>query len=155
MELKSPAFKDGWRIPRKYATIVAGGDNTSLPLEWSGYPAGTKSFAISVVDIHPIANNWVHWLVINIPANITSLPEGASVKKMPPGSVELINSYGDLGYGGPQPPIGTGDHSYVVTVYALNTEKINLPRNATLSQFNKAIEGKILDSASITGKYGR
>jgi len=102
-----------------------------------------------------VAQNWVHWLVINIPKEVTSLEEGASRKRMPQGSVELRNSFGDVGYGGPQPPRGTGDHSYVVTLYALNVEKLDLKTDTSLSAFKKAIEGKVIASASITGKYGR
>jgi phosphatidylethanolamine-binding protein (PEBP) family uncharacterized protein len=74
---------------------------------------------------------------------------------MPSGSVELKNSFGDIGYGGPQPPKGTGDHPYVFTLYALSVEKLDLGLNTSLPAFKKALEGKILDSAMLTGKYGR
>ena len=69
--------------------------------------------------------------------------------------LELKNSFGDIGYGGPQSPKGTGDHPYVVTIYALNVEKLNLGVNTSLSVFRKAIKGKVIGSASITGKDGR
>jgi Raf kinase inhibitor-like YbhB/YbcL family protein len=155
MEIVSSAFKDGEKIPIQYVMPGAGGKNISVPLSWKNTPSGTKSFALSMVDPHPIAQNWVHWLVINIPANVTFLEEGASRKKLPQGSMELKNSFGDMGYGGPQPPKGTGDHPYVFTLYALNVEKLDLGVNTSLSSFKKAIEGKILGSATITGKYGR
>jgi Raf kinase inhibitor-like YbhB/YbcL family protein len=155
MEILSSAFKDGERIPIQYVMPGAGGNNISIPLAWKNIPAGTKSFCLSIVDPHPVAQNWVHWLVINIPAQVTSMEEGASKKKMPGGSIELKNSWGEIGYGGPQPPKGTGDHPYVVTLYALNMEKVDLGVNTTLSAFKKAIEGKGIGSASITGKYGR
>ncbi len=155
MEITSNVFKDGEKIPIQYVMPGAGGRNISVPLSWKNAPSGTKSFALSMVDPHPVAQNWVHWLVINIPANATSLEEGASGKKMPPGSVELKNSFGDIGYGGPQPPKGTGDHPYVFTLYALKVEKLDLGANTSLSTFKKALEGKTLGSATITGKYGR
>ncbi len=155
MEITSTAFKDGEKIPIQYVMPGAGGKNISVPLAWKDAPAGTKSFALSMVDPHPVAQNWVHWLVINIPANVTSIEEGASRKKMSPGSVELKNSFGDTGYGGPQPPKGTGDHPYVFTLYALKVEKLDLGANTSLSAFKKALEGKTLGSATITGKYGR
>ena len=155
MEISSSAFKDGGRIPIQYVMPGAGGKNTSIPLAWKNVPAGTKSFALSIVDPHQVAQNWVHWLVINIPSNETSLEEGASKKKMPSGSVELKNSFGDIGYGGPQPPKGTGEHPYVVTLYALNAEKVELGISTSLSAFKRAIEGKVIESAFITGKYGR
>jgi len=155
MEISSAAFKDGEKIPIQYVMPGAGGKNISVPLSWKNIPSGTKSFALSVVDPHPVAQNWIHWLVINIPANVASLEEGATRKKMPPGSVEVKNSFGDIGYGGPQPPKGTGDHPYVFTLYALSVEKLDLGTNTSLSTFKKALGGKILESATLTGKYGR
>jgi Raf kinase inhibitor-like YbhB/YbcL family protein len=155
MEISSSAFKDGEKIPIQYVMPGAGGKNISVPLSWKNPPSGTKSFALSLVDPHPVAQNWVHWLVINIPAKVTFLEEGASRKKMPQGSMELKNSFGDIGYGGPQPPKGTGDHPYVFTLYALNVEKLDLGANTSLSNFKKALEGKVLGSATLTGKYGR
>jgi len=155
MEISSAAFKDGEKIPIQYVMPGAGGKNISVPLAWKNVPAGTKSFCLSIVDPHPVAQNWVHWLVINIPAQTTSIEEGASRKRMPKGSVELKNSFGEIGYGGPQPPKGTGDHPYVVSLYALSVEKLDLGMSTFLSAFKKAIEGKVIGSASITGKYGR
>jgi Raf kinase inhibitor-like YbhB/YbcL family protein len=155
MEISCSAFKDGEKIPIQYVMPGAGGKNISIPLTWKNIPAGTKSFALSMVDPHPVAQNWVHWLVINIPSNVTTIEEGASKKKMPSGSTELKNSFGDIGYGGPQPPKGTGDHPYVVTLYALNVDKLDPGANLSLSAFKKAIEGKVIGTASITGKYGR
>ncbi|MBI4547629.1 MAG: YbhB/YbcL family Raf kinase inhibitor-like protein [Ignavibacteriae bacterium] len=156
MKLSSSIFQDGKPIPTKHAYHgVTGGQNVSLPLSWSGVPAETKSFALSIVDPHPIANNWVHWFVINIPKDATSLAEGASGASMPAGSKELYNSYGTMGYGGPQPPKGSGPHPYEVTLYALNVEKLDLSANASLNAFKKALEGKVITSAKITGIYER
>jgi Raf kinase inhibitor-like YbhB/YbcL family protein len=155
MELKSSAFTDGGKIPQPYVMPGAGGKNLSLPLQWSGAPPGTQSFALAIVDPHPVAHNWVHWLVVNLPENAGSLEEGASGKKMPSGAVELHNSWGKPGYGGPQPPPGTGDHPYVVTLYALNVPKLDLKPSTDLSGFQKALEGKVLGTVKITGFYGR
>jgi len=155
MEISSSAFKDQGKIPIQYVMPGAGGKNISIPISWKNVPAGTKSFALSIVDPHPVAQNWVHWLMINIPKEVNSIDEGASRKKIPSGSIELKNSFGDIGYGGPQPPKGTGDHPYVVTLYALNVEKLELGVNTSLSAFKRAIEGKVIESASITGMYGR
>lgn len=118
-------------------------------------PEGTKSFVLTIVDPHPVARNWVHWLVINIPDEIRSLAEGLSGKKMPPGSKELYNSYGELGYGGPQPPKGSGPHPYVVTLYALDSEKIILTANSGLIALENTIGSKILGSATLTGIFER
>lgn len=156
-ELKSSAFEDGQKMPTKYAnTGVTGGENVSIPLSWQNPPDGTKSFAIALVDRHPVANNFVHWLVINIPANVSSIPEGTSgTNNMPGGSKELNTTYGVSSYGGPQPPSGTGDHDYETTIYALSVESLNLDENTTLAEFEAAIQGKVLGSAKLTGKFGR
>ena len=155
MELKSDAFDDGDNISTTYIMKEIGGENISLPFDWNNAPAETKSFAFSIVDPHPVANNWVHWFLINIPASTNSIEEGASGKNMPAGCKELNNTYGSVGYGGPQPPAGSGNHPYVCTVYALSVDKLDLDANVSLSDFKKALEGKILAQATTTGKYGR
>ena len=155
MELKSSAFTDGGKVPQVNVMPGAGGKNLSLPFQWSGAPAGTQSFALAIVDPHPVAHNWVHWLVINLPGDAGGLAEGASGTKMPPGAVELHNSWGKPGYGGPQPPPGTGDHPYVATLYALNVPQLDLKPATDLAGFQKAMEGKILGTAKVTGYYGR
>ncbi|MDI6767202.1 MAG: YbhB/YbcL family Raf kinase inhibitor-like protein [Bacteroidota bacterium] len=156
MNISSSAFTDNKPIPTKYAhSGVVGGKNISIPLTWTDPPEETKSFALSIVDPHPVARDWVHWLVINIPNEVTSLPEGISCKKMPAGTKELYNSYGELGYGGPQPPKGSGPHPYVVTLYALDVEKLDLTANTSLVAFEKMLEGRVLATAKVTGIYER
>lgn len=156
MNIISSAFQEGKTIPTKYAYHgVDGGKNKSLPLSWTDVPPTTKSFALSIVDPHPVAKYWVHWFVINIPKESTELAEGASIKSMPKGSKELLNTYGTLGYGGPEPPKGSGAHPYVVTLYALNIEKLDLPEKTNLAEFDKAIFGKTGAIAKITGMYER
>lgn len=147
-------------IPEKYVRPAASpkGNNISIPIEWSGAPKNTKSFALLMDDPHPIANNWVHWMVINIPENITEFSEGISgpeIQKLSPEIVELNNSFQTPGYGGPQPPAGSGLHPYVFTIYALSVDKLKLPKNSTRKDFLNAIQGKILDKAQVTGHFGR
>ena len=115
-KVSSSAFADGAAIPVNYArTGIIGGINISLPLTWSDAPAETKSYVVLMVDRHRIADDRVHWAVINIPADITSLPSDASgTDEMPTGSIELDNSFGESGYGGPQPPRGSGSHEYEI-----------------------------------------
>ena len=155
MQITSNAFSDGGKIPIQYVMPGAGGQNVSVPLAWSNPPAGTQSFALAMVDPHPIARNWVHWLVIDLPQDATSLPAGASGKKMPPGAVELKNSFGEPGYGGPQPPRGSGDHPYVFTLYALSVPRVDLGKNTSLAAFKQALEAKTLATATLTGYFGR
>lgn len=155
--IASTAFEEGKVIPTKYAnTGVTGGKNISIPLKWQNAPKETKSFAISIIDLHPVANNWVHWLLINIPANITEIVEGASnTNKIPAGSKELNNTFGSVGYGGPQPPKGSGLHKYEITLYALNTEKLELDKYTSLKTFQKGIDGKIVATAKTVGLFER
>lgn len=154
MNLFSSAFKGNEIIPIKYARqTIAGGSNISISLNWEEVPEETKSFALVMIDVS--ARNWAHWMVINISAETRSIEEGASGSRMPAGSKELFNTFGTPGYGGPQPPKGTGVHQYVTTLYALSVDKLSLPESTSYSDFLKAIEGKILAKASLSGGFSR
>ncbi len=155
MRLWSPEIPDGGKIPRKYVMPAAGGENISPPLRWEGVPAGTRSLVLICVDTHPVARNWMHWVVINIPPSVQELPEGASGRAMPPGAQELINSYGFKGYGGPQPPPGTGAHPYHFILYALDVEKLPISDRPAFKEVERAVAGHLLDKASFVGYYER
>lgn len=157
LTIRSSGFKDGEAIPLRYAnTVVSGAENLSPPLEWSNAPAGTKSFALVVVDRNPAANDWLHWVVIDIPSNATSLAEGASGSdKMPSVSKELNNTFGLKGYSGPQPPPGTGPHDYEFIVYALSVEKVAMDQDVTFADFLNGLRSYVLSSAKITAKMER
>lgn len=155
--LECLSYKDKELIPTKYChTSVVGGRNLSPAFLWSNPPITTKSFALTIVDPHPVAKNWVHWLLINIPFRERKLVEGASrSKSLPSGAKELINSFEEMGYGGPAPPRGSGQHPYVATLYALNIESLKTGVSTSLKQFLNLIEGKIIDEASVAGYYER
>lgn len=154
--VSSSSFQAGKPIPAKFAMrAVEGGQNISPALSWENAPAGTKSIAVSCIDIHPVAHKWVHWMVINIPVACTGFPEGASSGKMPKGSKELDNSYGKNGYGGPQPPKGSGIHNYIFTVYALSEESIRASGLVSEDAFLKIISGKILAKTQVNGTFSR
>ncbi len=149
------SYKDKESIPMKYVhKNVVGGQNVSAGFSWSDPPVNTKSFAFSIIDPHPVAKNWVHWFLINIPFRERKIVEGASrTNSLPAGSKELMNSYSQVGYGGPAPPKGSGSHPYVATIYALNVESLDLGVDTTLSQFERAIEGKVIAEATMTGYF--
>jgi Raf kinase inhibitor-like YbhB/YbcL family protein len=153
--LSSESFADGTTIPLKYARNgINGGKNISPQINWKNPPERTKSFALICVDIAPVANNWIHWEIFNIPADIHSIKEGASCKNMPPGSIENFNSFGDRGYSGPQPLEGSEVHTYVFTIYALNFDKITSGEKFyNYDQFLKLLNGRILGQISITGTF--
>lgn len=152
----SEAFADGEAIPVKYCLeSVDGGQNVSIPLEWTGAPDDTASFVVTMIDTHPVANEWVHWIVIDLPASTTGLPEGASDSTIPDVADELDNSFGEDRYGGPAPPPGSGDHEYLVTVYALDAATVVMPERPSADDIAAAVEGHVLASARVTGVFGR
>lgn len=142
LSLTSSSFSDGGAIPQKHGKKVG---NVSPHLSWTDAPPQTKSFALAWVDTHPIANGYVHWLVVDIDPATTSLPEGAADGGMPAGSRELTP------YAGPFPPSGT--HAYELTLYALDTETVDLPTNVSLADFQATIKDRTLATARIVGEF--
>lgn len=157
MELRSSAFDDGGTIPVVYcATGVAGGRNVSPPLEWTAPPDDTRSMVLTVVDHHPVAGMWVHWAIVDIPPEAGSLAAGASgAGDIGERGRELLNTYGTSGWGGPQPPRGTGVHEYVFTLLALDVTTVDLPVQPTAADVAMAVAGHRIASATLTGMFGR
>lgn len=151
------SYGDKTSIPIQHThRSVVGGKNISPGFTWTDPPTSTKSFALTVLDPHPVAKNWVHWFLVNIPFRERKIVEGASrTNSLPPGSKELMNSFHELGYGGPAPPPGSGQHPYVATLFALNVDSLNLGVDCSLRQFQNAIEGKVIAELEVTGYYER
>jgi Raf kinase inhibitor-like YbhB/YbcL family protein len=150
--LTSPDFTQQGSIPQQY---TCQGRDVSPPLSWSGAPEGTKSFVLILDDPDapdPAApkRTWVHWVLYNIPATVSSLPEAVTSAKLPPGTREGINDWSRTGYGGPCPPVGR--HRYFFKLYALDTELPDLgaPRKA---EVEKAMEGHVLAKTELIGTY--
>lgn len=154
LQLQITGYENGGRMPAKYATKEGGGDNVSIGVKWQTLPAA-QSYALLLDDKHPVANNWVHWLVVDIPNTVTEIPEGASHTKMPAGSQELMTSWNRTGYDGPQPPVGSGDHEYATTLYALDVPKLDVDKNISRSEFLRAIEGHVIAQESYSGFFER
>ncbi|MGB2959274.1 MAG: YbhB/YbcL family Raf kinase inhibitor-like protein [Bacteroidota bacterium] len=156
MKVGCPALQGGKFIPSRYAYPgVRGGENTSLPVSWSMEPTETRSFVLSIIDRHPMARSWVHWILLDIPVTCHALPEGASGNRsrLPEGSVELHNSYGEPGYGGPMPPRGSGPHDYVIALHALNVPSLSLSEKSSYPELQTALKGKVLVSAEVIGVF--
>jgi Raf kinase inhibitor-like YbhB/YbcL family protein len=154
MQLTSPSFQDQKRIAKKF---TCDGENVSPVLEWSAAPEGTRSFALIVDDPDaPDPENprmtWVHWVLYNIPATASSLPEGVKDKDLPPGTLQGLNDWKKTGYGGPCPPIG--EHRYFHKLYALDAVLPDLTR-PTKAKLEKAMEGHILSKVELIGLYRR
>ena len=150
--LRSTSFEHEGVIPAKH---TCQGDETAPPLSWSGAPAETKSFALIADD--PDAPDpraprtiWVHWVLYNLPATASALPEGATAADLPPGTREGINDFRQPGYGGPCPPIGR--HRYFFKVYALDAVLPDL-RTPTKAALEKAMNGHVLAQAQLMGTY--
>lgn len=159
--LSSPTIKPGAMLTEAqvFNGFGCSGKNVSPALKWSGAPAGTKSFALTVYDPDaPTGSGWWHWVVYNIPAGTTELPEGAGSadgKGLPAGSVQGRTDFGAPGFGGACPPAGDKPHRYVFTVHALKTEKIEAPADASAALIGFMINANRLGQASFTAKYGR
>jgi hypothetical protein len=134
------------------------GKNISPEVNWSGAPAGTKSFALTVYDPDaPTGSGWWHWLVFNIPPDTMKLTQDAGdVKagKIPPGAVQNVTDFGTAGYGGPCPPKGDKVHHYIFTIYALK-EKLNLDGKTSAAMVGYYIGQNKIGSASLTAVYQR
>lgn len=143
MELTSQAFDHGAAIPRRY---TCQGDDVSPPLAVSGVPPGTRSLALMMDDPDAPRGTWDHWVLYDIPADVTSVPEGGA----PAGATAGRNSWGRTGWGGPCPP--SGRHRYFFRLYALDAEP-GLGPGATKQELERAIEGHVLDRAELMGTY--
>ena len=146
--LTSNDFTDGGVLPD--AQVKAKGD-TSPHLKWSGAPEGTKSYAVTCYDPDaPTGSGFWHWTVANIPAEATELPAGGP---MPAGAVEGRTDYGDTGFGGAAPPPGHGPHRYIFTVFAVDTEKLDVTSDNSGAVFGFNLHFHTLAKASITATY--
>jgi len=155
--LSVPDVKAGGMIDGKFVFNDGGctGGNVSPALSWSGAPEGTKSFVLTVFDPDaPTGSGFWHWVMFNIPAGTTSLPEGAGAPgKEPAGATQIQNDYGTVGYGGPCPPKGD-THRYIFTLFALKTDKLDLPAavHAAVVGFN--VHFNTLAKAQFMARYG-
>jgi len=135
------------------------GKNQSPALKWAAIPQGTKSFAITVYDPDaPTGSGWWHWVVYNIPADVTEMAAGAGEptgKLLPPGTVQGRTDYGTHAFGGACPPQGDKPHRYIFTVHALKIEKIEAPSDASAALIGFMINANALGKASFTARFGR
>lgn len=128
--LTSTDLTDGAEMPTAQVSAGSGGDDVSPQLSWSGFPAETKSFAVTMYDPDaPTASGFWHWSVANLPASVTSLTSGASTDL--PGGVTLRNDGGGLDYTGAAPPPGHGVHHYYVAVHAVDVEALEVDATAS------------------------
>lgn len=157
MKVTSSAFQQGAPVPKEHSG--EGGDK-SPPLAWSGAPAGTKEFAIIVHDPDAPVGTWYHWVLYNIPAEVTSLPAGVprqAVLTSPIKARQGLNSWPseNVGYRGPMPPTGHGRHRYIFAVYAVDAHIELAPNLATAQALEKKLTGHVLAKGELRGVYER
>jgi Raf kinase inhibitor-like YbhB/YbcL family protein len=135
------------------------GKNQSPALTWTAGPKETKSYAITVYDPDaPTGSGWWHWVVYNIPANVTEMATGAGEptgKLLPPGAVQGRTDYGTHAFGGACPPQGDKPHRYIFTVHAIKIDKIDVPFDSSAALIGFMINANSLGKASFTAKYSR
>ncbi|HER19851.1 MAG TPA: YbhB/YbcL family Raf kinase inhibitor-like protein [Chromatiales bacterium] len=169
-----PAMADKGGMVLKSETIMAGqmlgteqvfkgfgcdGENRSPALSWTPGPESTRSYALTVYDPDaPTGSGWWHWVVYNIPADVTSLAVGAgdaSGDKLPAGARQGRTDFGSHAYGGACPPEGDKPHRYIFTVYALKTDTIDVQADASAAMIGFMINANMLGKATLTAKYAR
>ena len=165
LEISSPNFtqiRPRVRIPIKNTCY---GENISPPLNWSGMPEGTMSLALTVDDIEEDSSLWVHWVLYNMPPDLTGLPEGipTTTDALLDGSIQGVNDFKRIGYGGPCIESATkrlsrapalAPHKFHFTLYALDSG-LGLAAGATKKELESAMEDHILAQAHTVGVFSR
>ncbi len=146
MILTSPSFSDGGRIPKAF---TCDGADKSPSLSWTNIPEGAKSLVLICHDPDAPGGDWVHWILIDIPATEKGIEENGTFARSTLGR----NSWGKSVYNGPCPPPGK-THRYVFTLYALDTW-LAMPRTSTKDEVEAHIQGHILGKAQLMGTYRR
>lgn len=155
LHLESKTFAKGGKIPDKY---TCKGENISPELNWKGAPPKTKTFALIVDDPDAPTQDWIHWVVYNIPiqtardsGNVYELLEGfPRDERLGNGIVQGSNDFKNIGYDGPCPP--SGNHRYYFHLYALDTV-LNLSAGATASLLRSRMKGHVLAETQLVGTY--
>jgi Raf kinase inhibitor-like YbhB/YbcL family protein len=149
-------------VPLIYTAKAFGcsGGNLSPELHWSGAPAGTQSFAVTLFDRdeRSTPSGWWHWVVYDLPKTATSLPKAAGVEHssaLPAGTLQGRTDLGEDAYHGPCPAEGDPPHRYVFTVYALNVAKLPVPADSSGAMVTSIVQEHLLGKAVFVAHYGR
>ena len=150
ISITSTAFRHDGMIPVKH---TCDGDNVSPPLFWGEIPGRTQSVAL-ICDDPDSPRKFAHWIVYNIPSDVTTLSEGIPLGELIEGrAMQGTNDFGDVGYGGPCPGVGSAHH-YEFTLYALDAI-LDLAAGATKNQVLDAMGGHVLGQGRLVGVYER
>jgi Raf kinase inhibitor-like YbhB/YbcL family protein len=161
--VSSNSFKDGdylglVHVVSADAGFGCAGENKSPHLKWSGAPVGTKSFAVTCYDPDaPTGSGFWHWLVVNIPPDVTELALDAGNPKsgkLPKGALQTRTDYGAPHYGGPCPPEGDHPHRYLFTVFAVG-DVLGVKEDTPAAQIGFNLHFKTLEKVTIMGLFKR
>ncbi len=148
--IRSDAFTNGGAIPSMY---TCDGQDISPSLQWENIPQGAITLALISDDPDAPVGTWVHWVIFNIPAGARELPRDIPPRKvLADGSIQGLNDFGKIGYGGPCPPGGT--HRYFFKLYALDC-RLDLSPVATKKMVVDAMDGHVIDRGELMGTYTR
>jgi Raf kinase inhibitor-like YbhB/YbcL family protein len=150
MDLSSTSIAPGSYIAMTHAEPGVGGQNLSPALSWTPGPDGTASYTVTCFDPDaPTGSGWWHWVVTDIPADVTSLAEGAD---LPNGARTWTNDYGYSGWGGPWPPPGPAHH-YEFRVVAVGVPRLDVPDDASCASARLTLSFNALAEASFTALF--
>jgi Raf kinase inhibitor-like YbhB/YbcL family protein len=149
--LTSEDVSDGQPMDQRFAHPGVGGQNVSPQLSWSGFPDGTRGFVVTCYDPDaPTASGFWHWVAVNLPVSVTSLPTSAD---LPEGAFCVRNDYGEREYGGPYPPAGDRPHRYFFVVHAVDVERLDVTPDATPAYVGFNLAFHTLARATIVPTY--
>ncbi len=157
----STDVREGETLPaaQRSGVMGAGGQDVSPQLSWSGFPATTRSFVVTMYDPDaPTGSGFWHWAVANVPASVTSLPAGAGSEdgaRLPKGALQLPNDARLKRYVGAAPPPGDGAHRYIFAVHALDVPSLDVPREATPAYLMFSTLGHVVGRAMLVPTYQR
>jgi len=144
--LVSTVFRDGTQVPPQY---TCKGENVNPPLSIINPPNGTQSYALIMHDPDAPGGDYLHWLVWDI----SSKTDTIAANSVPVGAIQGFNDSGSMGYTGPCPPPGTGEHRYMFELYALDTT-LGLPKETDRETLENAIESHTIEHVMCTGLFG-
>lgn len=148
MELKSPAFQEAGEIPRRYSCE---GEDVSPAFEWAGVPEEARSLVLICEDPDAPFKTFTHWVLYDLPTALHAVDEDIPKDGEVLGGRQGTNDFGRVGYGGPCPPTGPW-HRYYFTLFALDV-KLGLPAGASKAEILEAMEGHVLATARLMGRY--
>jgi Raf kinase inhibitor-like YbhB/YbcL family protein len=147
VELSSEAFDGGDVLPDRFAHDQ---DNLSPPLDWSGVPSHARELALVCEDPDAPGGTFTHWMLTGIDPSTTGVAEGT----VPAGANERVNDFGEVGWGGPEPPPGDDAHRYVFTVFA-SAVRLALGPDAGVEDLRAVLDGNEIGRGELVGLYRR